>query len=164
MSSETLAEGRRLAVIPGEACLTPLEASDFQALEAGTIPAEEFHHRQHVRMAWIYLRIFSPLEALERFPSALQRFARLNGKPDLYHETVTWAYLFLINERLRQEPGLSWEEFEARNPDLMQWKGGILEELYEQERLSSDLAKRVFVLPDYGVSRRVAEPQREAEE
>ena len=163
MSSNPPAESRQLAGLPDQSSLTAAEASEFQAFEAGT--TQDFHHCQHVRMAWIYLRIFSPLEALRRFCGAVQRFARLKGKPGLYHETVTWAYLFLINERLQQAPGLSWEEFEASNPDLMQWKGGILEELYDRERLFSELAKRVFVLPDYGVSvsGRGAQSQRGAE-
>ena len=41
-----------------------------------------------------------PLDALARFTAGLQRFATFHGHPGLYHETITWAYLFLIHERM----------------------------------------------------------------
>ena len=44
-----------------------------------------------------------------------------------------------------------WEEFSERNPDLLVWKGGILERYYWQGTLGSDLARQTFVLPDRGV-------------
>jgi hypothetical protein len=46
----------------------------------------------------------------------------------------------------------SWEEFSEHNPDLLVWKGGILERYYSQATLESDLARRVFVFPDQGMS------------
>ena len=126
------------------------EESDFQAFESGCYdPPQGFHHRQHVRMAWIYLRRLPLLEALERFSEGIRRFARLKGVPGLYHETITWAYLFLINERLRDGgAALEWAEFARLNPDLLRWKGGLLEQLYSRQHLFSEKARRVFVLPD----------------
>ena len=70
------------------------------SFEDRTLPAAAFHHRDHVRLAWIYLRRHSALEALARFAEGLKRFAAFNGHPGLYHETITWAYLFLIHERM----------------------------------------------------------------
>jgi hypothetical protein len=40
------------------------------------------------------------------------------------------------------------EEFVARHPDLITWKPSILDRYYRPETLRSDLARRVFVLPD----------------
>ena len=45
-----------------------------------------FHHADHVRMAFLYLCRYPPLDALKRFSVSLQRFAVANGKPDLYHD------------------------------------------------------------------------------
>jgi hypothetical protein len=117
--------------------------------ETGATPADTFHHANHVQLAFEYLCRFSALEALARFSDGLKRFAAAQGKAQLYHETITWAYLLLIRERIaRAGCTQTWEEFAARNPDLLIWKGGVLTMLYRQETLDSDLARHTFVLPD----------------
>lgn len=127
----------------------------IDAFEHCRLDNEHFHHADHVRMAFLYLCRFPILEAVERFSRALQRFAIANGKPHLYHETITWAFLFLIRERLvlqssRQDgrhPG--WSEFAAENPDLLNRRSNlILRDFYSDETLASELAKRFFILPD----------------
>jgi hypothetical protein len=116
--------------------------------EQGRAPGD-FHHADHVRVAFAYIARFPFLEAVARFSAALKRFAVSKGKPSLYHETITWAYLFLIRERVARSGRIqSWEEFEERNPDLLLWKGGVLATLYRKETLDSDLARHTFVLPD----------------
>lgn len=107
---------------------------------------EEFHHRDHVHAAWCYLRRSPVLAALDQFTASLKRFAAGQGKPQLYHETITWAYLFLIHERRRD--GESWDEFAVRNPDLLSWRPSILERYYRAETIGSDRARRSFLLPD----------------
>lgn len=119
------------------------------AFEKCSIPVSDFHHAEHVRLAWIYLRRYSLLQAIERFTTSLQRFAHHNGAAALYHETVTWAYLFLIHERMqRSRPDLNWEGFRSLNNDLFVQKPSIIERYYSRETISSDLARRTFVLPD----------------
>ena len=119
--------------------------SDF---EQGRAPGE-FHHADHVRVAFAYVSEFPMPEALAKFSAALHRFALSKGKPQLYHATITWAYLLLIGERIaRSGRSESWEEFAARNADLLVWKGGILERFYSRAALDSDLARQTFVFPD----------------
>jgi hypothetical protein len=119
------------------------------AFETGTLPEESFHHSDHVRAAWLLLREESPAAALDRFSSALKRFAAAKGKTRLYHETITWAYVLLINERLqRGGRSLDWEGFASANPDLLTWRPSVLDRYYTPETLGSDLARRAFVLPD----------------
>ena len=123
---------------------------DFLAAFAdGSLPENCFHHRDHVRAAWLLLRQMPPAAALDRFSGALRRFAAAKGKTDLYHETITWAYLLLINERMeRSGRDREWEEFAGRNPDLLTWRPSVLDGYYRPETLGSDLARRVFLLPD----------------
>jgi hypothetical protein len=125
----------------------------IQQFEDGTTPAATFHHADHVRLAFEYLCRYSALEALRRFSAALQRFAAGQGKAQLYHETITWAYLLLIRERIARAGSVqTWEEFGERNADLLVWKGGVLAALYRQETLDSELARHTFVLPDRGTA------------
>lgn len=134
--------------MPPEAILLD-DATLLREFEDGTLPPSTFHHREHVRVAWLYLKMEPPLVALDRFAAGLKRFAAAQGAAGLYHETITWAYLLLIRERMEREgAGATSEEFVERNPDLLAWKPSILDRYYRPETLGSELARRVFVLPD----------------
>lgn len=119
----------------------------IEQFENDSLPGE-FHHADHVRLAFAYLSVCPPLEALDRFSRALRRFAEARGKSGLYHETITHAYFFLIRERMARTPGLGWNEFARENSDLLEWKNGILSHYYHEATLKSDLARSVFLLPD----------------
>jgi hypothetical protein len=120
------------------------------AFEAGTLSEDRFHHPDHVRAAWLLLREEAPAAALDRFSSALKRFAAAKGKKTrLYHETITWAYVLLINERVqRSGRRLDWEEFASANPDLPTSRPSVLDRYYTSETLGSELARQMFLLPD----------------
>ena len=121
------------------------------AFEYGSLSVASFHHADHVRMAFLYVTRYPTAEALQRFSAALQRFAAANGKPELYHETITWAYLFLVRERIvRLEAARppSWLEFATANPDLLDWKNNVLKKYYREQTLSCELARRTFLMPD----------------
>lgn len=123
------------------------------AFERCSIAGEDFHHADHVRVAFLYLNRFAPLEAMGRFSEALKNFAAHNDKAQRYHETITWAFFLLIRERmtksfLQNGHHPTWEDFASANPDLLDWKNNILKKYYSQEILASDLARTIFILPD----------------
>ena len=123
---------------------------EFMAsFEDCSLPNRLFRHADHVRMAFLYLNRYPALEALARFSSSLARFAAANGKPGLYNETVTWAFLLLIRERMaRAGVPQTWPQFAADNVDLMSWKDNVLKRYYRDETLKSELARKTFLLPD----------------
>lgn len=123
----------------------------IERFESDTLPGE-FHHAEHVRLAFAYLSECPVVEALDRFVNALRKFARARGKPERYHETITFSYFFLIRERKARKPDLEWDEFARRNADLLEWSPGILRRYYQDATLRSDLARSVFVLPDRSVA------------
>lgn len=119
------------------------------AVESCALARSDFRHADHVRLAWIYLRDCPLIEAIERFTTALRRFAAHHGATGKYHETITWAYLLLIHERMQRDGApRDWEAFRAANADLFDWKPSILNRYYAPATLGSDLARRVFILPD----------------
>jgi len=120
------------------------DAELVERFERGDV--ERFHHPDHVRVAYAYLRTMPLLDAIARFSAALRRFATAQGKPQLYHETITWAFLLIIHERLQRAPA-EWEAFIRENGDLLRWKPSVLDAYYSSEVLQSELARRVFVLP-----------------
>lgn len=119
------------------------------AFENGTLPLAAFRHADHVRMAFLYLGRYPLLEAIRRFSASLVNFATAHGKTNLYNETITWAYLLLIRERLaRAGRHQTWDQFAAANPDLLNWSGSVLKKYYREETLKSELARATFVFPD----------------
>lgn len=75
----------------------------LEQFEAGAIAPSEFHHRQHVEVVWLCLQRYTAAEVLTRFSDAPQRFARQIGKANLYHATITWAFVLLVNGRIQRE-------------------------------------------------------------
>jgi hypothetical protein len=116
--------------------------------EADALGEASFHHADHVRLAFAYLSEHPPLQALEKFAAALKRYAAARGKSQLYHETITHAYFFLIRERMARAASPDWDDFARRNPDLLDYKDGVLSRYYQQSTLESDLARSVFLFPD----------------
>jgi hypothetical protein len=116
--------------------------------ESDVVSGDGFHHGDHVRLAYAYLREYPVLVALEKFSTALKRFATARGKTQLYHETITCAYFFLIHERMARFAKPDWESFAAQNSDLLTWKDGLLSRYYCESTLKSEIARVVFILPD----------------
>jgi len=123
----------------------------YEAFTSTALPADQFHHEQHVRVAWLFVGRHGLPAALSEFRTALKRFAAAKGAHGLYHETITWAFLLIISERQAKQPASTWAEFAEANADLLSWKPSILERYYSKQLLKSALARRTFVMPDrYG--------------
>ena len=124
------------------------DAEFLAALEAATLPEADFNHAGHVRAAWLYLRQGFFPEALTKMGGALRNYAAARGKPDRYHETMTVAFLALINERLRlRGDGGDWRGFLEQNHDLLDRR--LLTHYYRPETLASPAARRVFILGEF---------------
>ena len=131
---------------------TDLSSQDddfITSFENCTLPPESFHHRDHIKLSWLYLRRYEPIEALTRVSEAIKRFATFNGKAERYHETITWAYFFLIRERLeRAGTSASWQAFINANEDLFNWEDSVLKRYYSKATLTSEFARTTFLMPD----------------
>ena len=123
------------------------DAQLVDAFESTELPADQFTHAAHVRVAWWYLTQAPLPDALLRFVTALRRFAAAKGAHGKYHETVTVAYMLILAGRLADAEGLSWTEFAAANPDLF-GSPSVLAKYYSDETLKSERARRSFVMPD----------------
>lgn len=120
----------------------------LELAETGELNPAEFHHRDHVALAWALLRRDPPLLAMATYIETLQRLTRSAGRPEAFHSTITWAFLLLIQERMSRQPEASWEDFERDHPELFAWRPSLLERYYRPETLSSELARQVFLMPD----------------
>jgi hypothetical protein len=120
----------------------------LRAFESAAIDPDSFGHAEHIRLAWLYLERGSLWEAAAKLTAGLQRLTAVLGVGEKYHETVTLAWLFLINERRAVTDQHGWAAFRAAHPDLFENGGATLGAYYRPETLRSGLARRIFVLPD----------------
>lgn len=108
---------------------------------------ERFDHRSHLLVAWRLCRTMPLTRAIERMSRALRRASALVGAADRYHETLTWAWMMIVDERCAgASDAEDFVAFTDRNRDLFDARGA-LERRYDAETLDSPLARRRFVLP-----------------
>jgi hypothetical protein len=125
-------------------------ASDLDLLESfesGALDPAAFHHQDHVRLAWAHLQRYPLPVAIQRVCDGLRLLARHAGKPERYHETITWAWVLLVADRIaRRGRRESFAAFAAANPDLLDSR--LLWAHYRDETLASPEARQAFRMPD----------------
>jgi len=87
-------------------------ANELYDLEHGRLDPKQFPHREHVRLGFEMLGRYPFPEALARFSNGLRQLAIKGGRPEVYHETITAAFLALIGERRLDRS--CWREIEGR--------------------------------------------------
>ena len=134
----------------------------LKAFEDCTLPSEQWKHRAHLKVAYLYLRAFPFEEALTKARRNIQRYNAATNTPENlergYHETMTVAWLRLVNVALDQSgPAASADVFLERETQLLNSKA--LRFFYSRARLISWQAKAEFVEPDLApLPRTIKEP------
>jgi len=128
---------------------TELDDEDLLAAIANcTLPATEFGHLQHLRLAWLRLRS-APLEAaIAQTCADIARFAAHHGAGDKFHRTVTEALLRLMAGSGATDPELDWPGFQRLNAALLDDARGLLARHYSPTLLASPEARQLFQPPD----------------
>ena len=126
----------------------PWSDEDFlRAFEDLSFPADFFHHREHIRVAWLYLKSSDATRAAERMSEGIRRFANHHGATQKYHHTLTLAWMRLVAAALVETPeGYSFEQFLAAYPQLKDTK--LLDRYYSKELLQSAPAREGWVGSD----------------
>lgn len=126
------------------------DAALLAQFEAQAISRDDWTHRRHFQIAFVYLSLYPLVEALEKIKSGIRALNQANGVVDTpdngYHETVTVAYTQLISQRMAVDTFADSDNFCERNADLL--KKGALLHYYSADLLKSAAARRSFVAPD----------------
>ena len=117
-----------------------------QSFEACSIDAGSFSHADHVGVAYDMLRRYDFLDASIRYSNSIRTIAANAGAARKFNTTITLAFLSLIAERIETTAHVSYEEFLEKNPDL--FEPDVLTKWYSTDRIESDLARAVFLMPD----------------
>ena len=114
-------------------------------LERCLLGKEEFHHRDHVTVAVVYLYASDLETAMDRMRASLKRFAAHHGVTGLYHETLTRFWLQQVARRLDRGACLS-ESVNKVQQELND--KSLIFEYYSRERIDSPEAKATWLPPD----------------
>jgi hypothetical protein len=114
-------------------------------LERCLLGKEEFHHRDHLAVAVVYLYAADPETAMDRMRASLKRFAAHHGVSGLYHETLTRFWLRQVEMRFDRGQCLrdSVRSIQAQLSDK-----NLAFEYYSRERINSQEAKEKWIEPD----------------
>lgn len=104
-----------------------------RAFESCELAPDDFHHRDHIRMAKIYLDRYGLKAGTARFSQALRRYAAHLGQAEKYHETITRAWMHIVAAH-RDSPELLDKNY--------------LRRFYSAALLESAEARRRFLEPD----------------
>jgi hypothetical protein len=112
--------------------------------EACTLPAEAFHHHDHIFVAWTYLRRMDYVAAEKRISEGIRKYAEHHGDTSKYQHTLTVVWMRLVAAAIRQNPGIDeFESFAALNPKLFERTAP--QAFYSPCLLQSEAARRGWV-------------------
>jgi hypothetical protein len=119
--------------------------------EAADLSPEEWHHREHVRLAYLYLLAFPYRDALERMRTGLKALNAAQKVPETpergYHETLTQGWMHLVYGALSEYgPAADSEAFFEEQSHLLARRAMYF--FYTRGRLRSAEAKAKFIEPD----------------
>jgi hypothetical protein len=130
--------------------LLPADLSDDQfmaAMEQLRVDNANFHHRDHIRLAWAYLRRDNLSVAGENLSNCIRRYATHNGAPRKYHHTLTLAWVRIVAAAMRLTPALqSFETFAVAHPFLFETR--LPWTFYSAASLDTEAARAGWIEPD----------------
>lgn len=107
----------------------------------------EFHHSDHIRMAWLYLRGYGFEEGTARIAEGIRRFAASHQQHRLYHETITVFWIRVVEHVRQTYPEVAdFESLVLRAPFLSDSRS--IYKHYDRQLLMSDRARQEWCAPD----------------
>jgi len=122
------------------------DADFVAAFENCELPKDEFHHRNPLRLAWLYLRREPYDAAVRLMESSIRRFAAHHGALDKYHHTITLLWMRLVAVAAADDHHATFDGFMTAHEDLLD--KGVPAHFYSADRLSSAAARTGWLDPD----------------
>jgi hypothetical protein len=128
--------------------MSQVNDDDFvHAFLNGSLPPTQFHHRDHVRLAWYLTRQLGVEAATHTITAGIQRFAAQHGHPDKYHETMTQFWVRIVGHHTRFHPDATdFAAFLGTYPQLLD--KDLPYQHWQRETMASAAARAEWVEPD----------------
>lgn len=124
----------------------PTDSEFIRAFEGCTLPGERFHHREHIRLAWLYLRAEDPDAAGRRMEEGIRRYAAHLGASQKYHHTMTLFWMRAVAAAFGERRHPSFDAFIESHPELLDKT--LVERHFSPGLLESAAARSGWVDPD----------------
>lgn len=123
------------------------DADFVHAFLDGSLPPEQFHHRDHLRLVWFLIRQFGLARAMEMTTAGIQRFAAQHGQAEKYHETMTRFWVRIVGHMVEARPDITaFGAFLEAFPLLLD--AGLPYRHWRRETMGSTEARAQWVEPD----------------
>ena len=131
--------------------LTMDDSQFLNAFENCTLPFDDWTHRAHLRVAYLYASKFDLQTATDKMRAGIKAYNKATNTPEElergYHETITVAYMHLVTAALQQSG--PFENSEAFcDACAVSLNKPVLLKYYSKNRIISIKAKQTFVEPD----------------
>lgn len=118
----------------------------LQSLEAGAIPNQAFRHRDHLKAAFLYVRLRGAAGAEQAMLETIRRFAEAHGHAPKFHFTLTAVWVKLVAAHARQHPKATFDELIGLDARLLDKDLPL--RFYSDAVLFSERARSTWVDPD----------------
>ncbi len=113
----------------------------------GSLPAGEFHHRDHLRLTWCLIHQLGAAAAADTIATGIQRYAAHHGQAAKYHETMTRFWVRIVAHVLATHPDIStFDTLLASFPPLLD--KSLPYRHWRRETMESPSARARWVEPD----------------
>jgi hypothetical protein len=118
----------------------------IRAFESCTLPKEAFRHREHLRLAWLYLRRLPYSEAAASMERSIRAYAAHHGALQKYHHTMTLVWMRLVAAAADACSEQDFDAFLNAHPALLDKSAP--RRFYSAERLEQPAARAAWLEPD----------------
>jgi len=112
-----------------------------------TAALHPFHHADHIRMAWLYLRREGWSQGYPLIQRGIQHMAEQHQARLLYIETITQFWALMVLAAIEARPDIAdFTAFQQAHPHL--FDKTLIAQYYSRDLLESEAARRAWAAPD----------------
>lgn len=128
-------------------CTDLNDAAFLSAFEECRLEPAKFHHADHLRLTWLYVKQCGAAQAELKVLSGIRKFANHAGVPGKFIHTTTVAWVQLIAAAQKNAPpDQTFVEWISAHPELL--ARNLLDRYYSKGRLTSPEAREGWLEPD----------------
>ncbi len=119
----------------------------LRAFMRGSLPVTHFHHRDHLRLAWLLCRQMDGEAAGIAIGEGIRGFAATHCQAAKYHETITRFWVRIVDHMARSRPDIDdFDTFLEVFPRLLD--KDLLYHHWRRETIAGAAARAEWVAPD----------------
>jgi hypothetical protein len=107
-----------------------------------------FSHEAHIRLAWIHIKKYGVVRAIQNIDNQLLKFVESLNARDKYNKTVTVAAVKTVYHFMLKSNADNFKKFILEFPRLNKNFKGLLDSHYSMDLFNYGVAKKQYIKPD----------------